>query len=279
MKHKTKVAIVSLTSLVTGLGLTFGIDKATTSNAANVAAIEQTEMAKVYFTVGEIKGGTVITQNMIIEGEFPKAHLPKNVMTELPQIVGMYVKEGYSLSENSFLFRDFLSVTSDPKLNIDLTEGEYTFPLLVSAENSLVDAIKPNDLIDIAFRSVTLDREGNERSLYGKIANNLRVAIVETESVNTDGKPTSSLSRMYTLVVDKETERILHNAIKLGELIPVLRNDKDENTPVDVELIKLINDYSSVVQNLRHDILIGEEDIIKGFSNIYFTDEEIQTSK
>lgn len=252
MKRSTKTIMVILSALVVGLGFTFG---------TRLEVNRQVAPMNVYFAATDVSAGTLVTEDMIFVREVPSSSVPPNALLNSEQIVGKYVKQGFSIPQNSFLFEDVL-VTENEMPNssvLKLKEGEYAFPLLVDLETSLGNGILPDTKVDISFRTTIEGANGEEKILYGPIASDVRVTSVkdsnasavfndEKNANDSNKSKTDTLSRLYTFAVSSELEELLSTAVKLGEVRPIAKGESEiageDAAVVQNEIVKFIMDNS-----------------------------------
>lgn len=264
MKRSTKTIIVILSALIVGLGFTFGI---------RMEVNKQISPKIVYYTSNEIAAGTLITEEIFkdnfFERETPNSAVPPTAVTDSNEVIGKYVKQGFSIPQYSMISKDVLVAENDmPNSSVlKLKEGEYAFPLLVDLETSLGNGILPDTKVDIAFRTTVVDEEtGEEKILYGNVAENVRVTSVKdsnadavfkdekTSSTTSSNGKTNTMSRLYTFAVSRELEELLSSAVKLGEIRPVAKGQSKNTINVSIsenEVVKFIQDQTFVDSNFK----------------------------
>jgi len=231
LKKTTKYALVGLTGAAVIAWNTLGV---------NYMVNKEINPVKVYFSANEIPEGTEITEKMLNYVEVPAAAIPPNVITSEDEIVGKYVKYGYTIPVNSYFFSDVVLTENDmPNSSVlKLNEGEYAFPLIVDLETSLGNGIVPDTRVDLAFRTTVYNPvTDKEEPLVGIIAENVRVTSVKdnnAESVfSKDGngkeQKAQTLTKLYTFAVDAELNELLNKAILLGGVRPIAKGETSDS--------------------------------------------------
>jgi len=232
MKRTTKIITVVSLATVVGCGFSFGTKWEVNRQIAPI---------ETYFTAEEIASGTAITEEMLLPMEIPSKAIPPNAITDKSQIVGMYVKNGFNIPPNSYLYSEVLTPENEmPNSSVlKLKEGEYAFPLLVDLETSLGNGILPDSKVDLAFRATLDNDSGEDMVIFGTLATDVRVTSVkdsnatavfkdEANSTKDKNSKAESMSKLYTFAVSGELNDLLSKAAKLGEIRPVAKGQTEE---------------------------------------------------
>lgn len=232
MKKTSKFALVGVMGATVLAWNTLGVNYMVNKEIAPVNA---------YFTSEDIPAGSVITDEMLNYIEVPAKALPPNVITNPEDIVGKFVKYGYSIPENSYFFNEVVLSENDmPNSSVlKLAEGEFAFPLIVDLETSLGNGIVPDTNVDIAFRTKVYnpDTEKDE-PVFGILAENVRVTSVKDNNASAvfseegAGKNKSesktTLTKLFTFAVDADLNELLNQATLLGEVRPIAKGEITE---------------------------------------------------
>lgn len=208
-------------------------------NTLGVSYMVNNEISPVnaYFTSGDIAAGSVITKEMLNYIEVPAKSLPPNVIIDEEEIVGKYVKYGYSIPKNSYFFNDVVLSENDmPNSSVlKLAEGEFAFPLIVDLETSLGNGIVPDTKVDIAFRTKVYNPETEQdEPIFGILSENVRVtsvkdnnasAVFSDEGTGKNNSETKTLTKLFTFAVDSELNELLNKAVLLGEVRPIAKGE------------------------------------------------------
>lgn len=254
LKKTTKFGLVGFTGAAVLAWNTLGV---------NFMVNKEVAPTKAYFSSEEIPSGTVITKDMLNYIEVPASALPPNAITNEDDIVGKYVKYGYSIPMNSYFFNDVvLAEDNMPNSSVlKLGENEYAYPLIVDLETSLGNGIVPDTYVDLAFRTTVYNPlTEKDEPVFGVLAKNIRVTSVKDNNAvavfNEDGKGSTknqsqSLTKLFTFAVSPELNELLNKAILLGEVRPIAKGEvADEQS----DLALSTNEVVTWIENNSFDI-------------------------
>ncbi|EOQ19786.1 MULTISPECIES: Flp pilus assembly protein CpaB [Bacillus cereus group] len=228
---------------------------------------------KAIVTKQDIAPHTKITEDMILEKEFPMSGIPPKSALKKEDVVGKWTKDGYGIAKNSYM--NVSKIAKQEELPdagvISLKPGEYAFPVLVDLETSNGNAIVPNTYVDLYFATnleaeklgkvvgiADLDKKFISESVkfFGLAAKKARVVSVKDSTTSdvfnavpntqaADGKQPSNTrkqARLYTIAVDKDALQVLNKAKLNGKIIPITSGQSYEDLIKDKKVANLTDE-------------------------------------
>lgn len=249
---KNKKIIAPIVAVI-AVGAFATYNKVTVANAVNPVP--------VVIANTEIPSHTQITEDMLSTVNLPSSSIPPDAMRgDLESYVGMWTPYNSSIPQNSYLFENYVvdkdELSDSAILNLDA--GEVAFPLLVDLESSSGNSILPNTYVDLYFKDVETNADGEEKVFFGGLQDSVRVTSVKDDSTDdvftqstTGAESKKSIAKLYTFAVTPEQLALLEKAKDIGEVIPIAKssassddNENFETVSNQIDTIMYINEHS-----------------------------------
>lgn len=239
------------------------------------------EVNRIEVTVSKenIPPRTKIKSDMLQTIVVASESVPPTAIKDQKEIINKWTQAGYGIPKNGYFYdENTVSQKDMPDAGIlELKEGEVAFPLLVDLETSLGNSIIPNTSVDLYFRSIVREND-TEKSLYGKLASQVRVVSVKDQDASNvfdptkyeEGKEeessfnnteTKSLAKIYIFAIPSELNDLLNKAKLLGEVVPIAtgKQSKKETTDEISQVENYINSTSYKSEKPQNTNESGEE--------------------
>lgn len=228
-----RTTVVALLALICGISASIGVSNLRQSPEPD----NKPDVTVVPVAAFDIKRGTLITEEMLVGREWPKAMIPQGAVLLKADIVGKIAMVPLAKDEPIFAGK----VGTTPRFSGMVKEGMRAYTILTPNDASLVAGlIEPGDKVDVLFT----DRSGDE-DLTGGGSTTPLLQNIEVLAMGQAVDPSESREkkvremRSVTLLVPLEMATKLALAQEMGTLHLALRSEKDGAT-ADVTAVTML---------------------------------------
>ena len=210
----------------------------------NMRISNKTKPISVPYAKADIKGGTLITSDMVGIKQVPADAVDKKYMLVAQgDIINKYTRPDSIIPEGSFFYSKVVVEEEQLPANIILKypEGYVLYNMSVNTASTYGNSIYPENYIDIYLKVVDKSDDNNEIRL-GKLISNVKVLAVKDSNgqpvfANLDEQRTPA---MIVFAVPEEYYVLLKRAEYLksydSTLIPVPTNESLKTKPGEVQI-------------------------------------------
>ena len=199
----------------------------------------QREMVTVGVVNGELKEYSIIEETDIRYIKIEKNNIPQNVITDSSAIIGMMVKDGFTLTDGMYFYKDSIckkeDITSPAAANIET--GKYLLTLKLDRITSTDNSLRPGQFIDVYYI-------GNDSRLKTSIITGMIVKKAQIQQVSDDG------GYLYcTISLSEEQLDYCLRASEIGRLQPFISSNSFDNEVVDEQYYSLTRIKAYIDEN------------------------------
>jgi len=225
-----KIFIVSCSILVLVVGLFFGI---------KVYGKYSLGYTKVYVASHNIGQRTLISEQDLTLVEIPDAYLD-DVYIDNSDIIGKYVKLGYSIPKGSLIYKGFIESDIKDLAHSLLKQGEVNYDLYTNDIKINTANLSKNMYIDIYL---TIKKD--DKPISDLLLANARITgLYDNNSKTIDDYDEDSRVYIVTIAINKEYVNVLNNALVLGTINCVVNaNTYDTNLKCELNTNSKLFEY------------------------------------
>jgi len=165
--------------------------------------------------------GQMITEDMLTTVTTSSEYLPQGIITDKTKLVGKYVKVGYTIPANGFVYSEQISTEKKAMGSIfgSLEENEDAYTIRIDNRFNKSDKLKTGQLIDLYFYT-TIESSNTVKYVIGKFTDNARIIGLEEEE-----------KYSYVTIAIKEEEVAYYLlAEQVGYFLPILTYEANGQT-------------------------------------------------
>ena len=206
-----KILIIIATTLVLLVGLFFGVKWYTKYTIG---------YQKVYVASHQLYQRTCINESDLLEVEVPKDYLKDDVLIDINDIKGKYVKLSYSIPKGSLIYKGAVEDDIKDLANTLLNVGEVNYDIYTSDVKVNTANLSRNMYVDLY-----LTINNKERPVSDLLIKNARVTGLY-DSNNSPIPDYDNETRVYiiSLAVSCDAVNIINKALSIGSINFVVNN-------------------------------------------------------